>query len=518
MGALTLKAFSDELREWELIEGEGFDPTDGFGTNLRLSIREQQIFLAEPNDPESPWVTDRGRLFFEGLFSSTQEESTIKWGDVFKDISELMYFLDHLHLSKKESSFLTFVFDSLSLESLSMLCLIKQACPLINIRQLKSNSVNNVDLEKDYTLSSNLTSKKLEKSTLCLLVNSNPRYEGSVLNLNLRQRFLKGNFKVFNASSLLDLTFPTISIGSNFSTIQAISEGTHFTCQDIKNAKVPTVVTNGHLAKRGDSAVIYQLLKHVFVLDKSWQGLNFLQPNINSLGIMTLNNFPSFSVEDFSKSKSIYMLNCKKSSNFKVLTELCLLQMFSNPSLAFVGNQSFDSLPSFFPLNKLACSKKYDFPSNMIFEDNETFLNTQGIYKRSVKFLQFKKGNKKSWQLLRKFFSNFKALSLLSSFKANKLVQYDAVNSFNFKNYVSFHYLATQTFTSLSFYLIKKTSPVSRIGCNTFKSLKCKVFHTKVQLWLDDFFLKNNEDSYSSSSSTLLNCSKISRTGSTNFF
>ena len=47
MGALTLKSFSDELREWEFIEGEGIDPTDSFGVNLRLSIRENQIFLAE---------------------------------------------------------------------------------------------------------------------------------------------------------------------------------------------------------------------------------------------------------------------------------------------------------------------------------------------------------------------------------------------------------------------------------------------------------------------------------------
>ena len=66
MGALTLKAYSDELREWELIEVEGIDPTDSFGVNLRLSIREQQIFLAEPSDPSIPWITNKGRLFFDG--------------------------------------------------------------------------------------------------------------------------------------------------------------------------------------------------------------------------------------------------------------------------------------------------------------------------------------------------------------------------------------------------------------------------------------------------------------------
>ena len=77
MGALTLKAFSDELREWELIESESIDPTDSFGVSLRLSIREDQIFLAEPNDSVIPWLTDKGRLFFDGNFGSLKHRFQI---------------------------------------------------------------------------------------------------------------------------------------------------------------------------------------------------------------------------------------------------------------------------------------------------------------------------------------------------------------------------------------------------------------------------------------------------------
>ena len=95
MGALTLKAFSDELREWEFIEGEGIDPTDSFGVSLRLSIRENQIFLAEPNDPSTPWLTDKGRLFFDGMFEKPSTKPT-NWGKFFNDISELMLSLIHI--------------------------------------------------------------------------------------------------------------------------------------------------------------------------------------------------------------------------------------------------------------------------------------------------------------------------------------------------------------------------------------------------------------------------------------
>ena len=111
MGALTLKAFSDELREWEFIEGEGIDPTDSFGVNLRLSIRGNQIYLAEPNDVQTPWLTDKGRLFFDGLFDSPSKTKT-NWEPIFNEITELLYFVDHLNFQKQNSSSFIFVFDN----------------------------------------------------------------------------------------------------------------------------------------------------------------------------------------------------------------------------------------------------------------------------------------------------------------------------------------------------------------------------------------------------------------------
>ncbi len=112
MGALTLKAFSDELREWEFIESEGLDPTDSFGVSLRLSIRENQIFLAEPNDPSTPWLTDKVRLFFYGTFKKTSKKLP-NWYSYFKYISELIYFVYHLNFQKKTVS--SFIFSFLYL-------------------------------------------------------------------------------------------------------------------------------------------------------------------------------------------------------------------------------------------------------------------------------------------------------------------------------------------------------------------------------------------------------------------
>ena len=332
MGALTLKSFSDELREWEFIEGEGIDPTDSFGVNLRLSIRENQIFLAEPSDINIPWLTDKGRLFFDGMFENTSSKPT-DWENFFKEISELVYFMDHLNFQKQNALSLILAFENISLETLNMLYLLKQNCSLIELRKVENYKPCN-DLESHYQLSSMTQTPKLQMSTLGILLNTNPRYEGYVLNLSLRQRFLKGDFKLFNIGSMLDLTFPTYNLGSNFQTVRSLAEGTNLVCQDIKNAEFPLIITNTELFKRSDSKIFGEIFKYVNLLETAWSGLNVLNHNISNVGIQSLNKFLPLSSEDLGNFFGLYCINVSLSSiaNMKKLTELHLLNAFSDSS------------------------------------------------------------------------------------------------------------------------------------------------------------------------------------------
>ena len=49
MGALTLKSFPFELRGWDIEKFESIDPTDGFGSNIRVYISKDQIVQIEPD-------------------------------------------------------------------------------------------------------------------------------------------------------------------------------------------------------------------------------------------------------------------------------------------------------------------------------------------------------------------------------------------------------------------------------------------------------------------------------------
>jgi hypothetical protein len=86
--------------EWEFMK-EGIDPTDSFGVSLRLSVRGIKYFWQNPSEPSTPWLTDRGRLFFDGMFEKSSSSDLTDWEVFFDSIAESMYFMDHLNLQRK---------------------------------------------------------------------------------------------------------------------------------------------------------------------------------------------------------------------------------------------------------------------------------------------------------------------------------------------------------------------------------------------------------------------------------
>ena len=132
--------------------------------------------------------------------------------------------------------------------------------------------------------------------------------------------------------------------------------------------------------------------------------------------------------------------------------------------------------------------------------------------------MHFKKEAKTNWQIIRRLYAISNSLMFFNNNKDNQLINFDSVNSFNFKNYINFQFNAAQTLTSLSFYLNKQNSPILKPTILSIKSPKIKVINTKLKNWLDDFFNSNGKDSFSYNSSVLINCSKIVRSSTTNFF
>jgi hypothetical protein len=285
------------------------------------------------------------------------------------------------------------------------------------------------------------------------------------------------------------------------------------------------MITNTELFKRNDAKIFNEVLKYTSVLDTAWNGVNVLNHNIGSVGIQSLSKFLPLSTEDFTNFFGLYYINVSLSStaNMKKLVELHMLHIFSsNKILAnkiFV-DQNINSLNEsvYNKLENKLFNSYFHLPSNLFLEDNETYINTQGLIKRTTKLIHFKKNSKTNWQITRKFYANTKSVLFFNNKKDNTLINFDSINSFNFKNYVNFQFYAVQTLTSLSFYLTKTNLPLTKSPVVSIKPSKVKVLNTKVKGWLDDFFNGNGKDSFSYNSSVLVNCSKITRSSTTNFF
>lgn len=524
VGALTVKNYPFESRGWDVETFDSVDPTDSQGSNIKVYVNKNQVVQIEPdydNYTSNLWIHDKTRQFFDGIFRSITSDLTVEknlWLKVFEDLVQNRY-LFHLCNNKLFNNyFLTIVFNNASLEILNLLNIISQNYSFIKIRKTENILVNN-DLESNFQLNFISNKIKLNLSDICLLISTNTRYEGYLLNLSLRNRFFKGNFRCLLIGSFIDITIPLLSyLGSNNSIIKNIAGGFNLSCRDLVDSRKPGIVLNDELLKRKDN-LIYTL-EDLASNKINWNGLNILNSSLSSVGQINLTNFLAFNFEDFLNFSSLYLININfnQFAALKKLIKLKFLNYFGGPSkkspyklIIDQSNYVNSTLKNIFYNNE----KCYFMLTGTFFENNGSFINNQGFTKRTVKII-FDKKVKNNWQILRKFFKNLqKKINFLIG-KDSLTISFNSNNSLNFQSFVSFNYNASQNLTYLNYYLSIRNI-FFFLTNKKFRLENKKVFNTKFKYWLDDFFVGGKDD-YSYNSLILINCSKMVRTENTNFF
>ena len=536
MGALTLKNFPFVLRSWNVKSYESIDPTDTFGQSTKVYINKNQVVKIEPhfsNKASYVWLTDKGRQFFDSVFGKSTEKSSIlenvsvksarQWKGLFENINKTFYVLNICGFKCANRYFFIIVFENVSTEILNFLSFISQINSFIKIRRAEKVKVS-THLESKFQIDSATSLSKLSTSSLCLLIGTNSRYEGSYLNLKLRQRHLKGNFRLLTIGSLLDLTFPVSFLGSSVSSLRSVSEGNHVLCKDIINADNPMFITNSETFKHSnvqELLSILKVLKYSNVLNKVWNGYNVLNSSLYESGFYTFSRFSSLTLKDLTLFSSFYIINVNLNNvaNLKVIMESRLLKSrssFECFTKKLFMNQNFTSLSSSF--TKFVKFKKYLYlPNSIFFENQETFINTEGYRKVGSKLI-FKKNTKNAWQLLRKFVQNFWIHKDLNCLKENKILSYGGNTLFDFKNFINFHYQASRNLINLNDYIILTNQPfVLYKKFDKFKFSAVKLVDSKFKYWLDDFYT-GGRDTFCQNSLTLIRCSANYRLQVTNFF
>jgi NADH dehydrogenase/NADH:ubiquinone oxidoreductase subunit G len=547
VGALTFRSYPFELRTWDVQTQQSLDVTDSFGASVRVYYFDNRVIAIEPESSTNTshtWITDKGRQYFDCLFDANwdfpmktknPDISDAQLTRIFWLLSHQIYLYDHCKKQRNHNYFFTIVFENCSLEVLSQLLIVSHNYGFIQLRRAEDFKSNN-DLEASYQL---VVDEELRLSALCLLLSTNPRYEGYYLNLRLRQRFLKGNFKCVTLGPALDLTFPVSCLGSNPSGMEGILGGNHLICQDFKLTRKPILVFNSEMLKRNDGtsvAYLLQTLRCSNIISETWNGLNFLNPSLHETGNQNLASFRSVNSKDLIDSNSFYFLNThtynisniKKTIKKKILKKTIKLKLLDSVvkktshqyvrKKLFLDHNCITNTNKEFFSNFAQTTAYHHLPSTIFLENQEeTFLSTEGLYKRISKIVH-RPYRRSSWQLLRRLTNYFKVpISFLDQTDSQALL-FNSKQFIDFKNFMNFQFYAIRKLTQLGYYFSAQTQPFILYKRDmNFKLKTKKLVSSKLKYWLDDFYI-GGKDEFSHRSLNLSVCSRVLRQETTNFF
>jgi hypothetical protein len=122
---------------------------------------------------------------------------------------------------------------------------------------------------------------------------------------------------------------------------------------------------------------------------------------------------------------------------------------------------------------------------------------------------------KDNWQIIRKIFSYSKKMLFMTNFLNDNKLTFNSSSLSHFTCYTGFQCYAVSNLNNLAFSFLK-TIVGNRQYTAKFKSKKKKVFSSQFRFWLNDFYVddKNFNSNYSS---TMIQCSKLSRLKCSNF-
>jgi NADH dehydrogenase/NADH:ubiquinone oxidoreductase subunit G len=392
-------------------------------------------------------------------FGQNRFTTSLTWKTLIHEIINTLYFQDHLnnHLNRRNKLIVVFN-NTISLEVLNLLYVLSQKYSFIELRKFEGKSIKN-DLENDFLLHTNPHLKsELAKSNLCMLIGMFSRYEGVNFNLNLRNRYLKGNFKVLCLGSSKNLTFPATSIGSNTKLLSNIVEGNNRICQEFISLQNPIISISSLNSKRKDYVNLFSLLEKLKIILKkyhnNWDNITVLNNSLNEVGLNYLNNFKPISEMDLKNNSGLYFINTDLSSvNFKKLIQIKLLNYLNKnltwPYYSIVQNFNTNN-ENIDMINKSQKTfNNINLPAGSFFESSGTFINTEGSVKKSIKLISTSSQTKEDWQIIRKLTSNMSKLKFLTEKTNNKIVM--NLNNFNkFKLLNNYLYYSNSSTTSNS--------------------------------------------------------------------
>jgi NADH-quinone oxidoreductase subunit G len=291
VGALTNKPYAFAARPWELQKTESIDVHDAIGSNIRIDTRGNAVLRILPRLNEAvneEWINDRTRYACDGLSRKRLDQPFVRkngklqpatWDEAFAAIAARLNGLP----ADKIAALAGDLADCDSMFALKEL-MVGLGSPNIDCRQDGANY--DVTQRCAYIMNSGIAG--IEQADVILLVGTNPRHEGTLVNARIRKRWLQGGLRVGLIGQDIDLTYPHRHLGIGADALADLLNGQGAFAETLAKAKNPLIIVGAGLLARNDGAALQRMTRLVAekynMVRPDWNGYNVLQNAASRVG------------------------------------------------------------------------------------------------------------------------------------------------------------------------------------------------------------------------------------------
>ncbi|HEY0850496.1 MAG TPA: NADH-quinone oxidoreductase subunit NuoG [Bradyrhizobium sp.] len=299
VGALTSKPYAFAARPWELGKTQSVDVMDGIGSAIRVDTRGREVMRILPRINEAvneEWISDKTRHIVDGLRTQRLDRPYIRengklrpasWQEAFAAISAKA---GHLHGARIGA----IAGDLAAVEEMFALKELLAKFGSANLAVQGGEAFDPKAGRGSYIF--NPTIAGIEQADALLIVGSNPRREGTLLNARIRKRWRTGQLKVGVIGPKADLTYDYDHIGAGTDSLNDLVAGKHSFAEVLKNAKHPIVLVGAAGLTRSDGAAVLSLAAKLALdigaIKDGWNGFGVLHDTASRVGALDIGFAP----------------------------------------------------------------------------------------------------------------------------------------------------------------------------------------------------------------------------------
>ncbi|MCF8495344.1 MAG: NADH-quinone oxidoreductase subunit NuoG [Alphaproteobacteria bacterium] len=294
VGALTSKPYAFKARPWELRKTESIDVHDALGSAIRIDARGREVMRILPRlneDINEEWIDDRTRFSYDGLNKGRLDRPWIRDPDTGKlreaSWDEALSYTAHRMEGIQGHEIAALAGDLADVESMVALKDLMTALGSPHLDCRTDGALFDVAERTGYLFNSTIAG--IEQADAILLVGTNPRLEGVMVNARIRKAWRDKRVKIGLIGEEADLTYPYKHLGTGSRDLDKISEF-------FSGAERPLMIVGAGVFARPDGLALHHMMSEMAqksgAVKEGWNGFNILHRAASRVGALETGFMP----------------------------------------------------------------------------------------------------------------------------------------------------------------------------------------------------------------------------------